>query len=130
MACHRPRRHPEAHHARQVAQCRHDGRAGGDRLFGRSRQAARLRSGLAKKLLAEAGYPKGFKTGLSCTNDRYIADEQLCLAIASMWTRIGVQVDVKTESKATYFPRQDRGETDIWMLGWATLPPMDGFSVL
>ncbi|MET0428321.1 MAG: ABC transporter substrate-binding protein [Microvirga sp.] len=85
---------------------------------------------LAKKLLAEAGYPEGFKTGLACSNDRYIADEQLCLAVASMWNRIGVQADVKTESKATYFPRQDRGETDIWMLGWATLPPMDGFSVL
>lgn len=84
----------------------------------------------AKKLLADAGYPNGFKTGLACPNDRYIADEQLCLAIASMWTRVGVQVDLKTESKATYFPRQDRGETDIWMLGWATLPPMDGFSVL
>ena len=84
----------------------------------------------AKKLLADAGYPNGFKTGLACPNDRYIADEQLCLAIASMWTRIGVQVDLKTESKATYFPRQDRGETDIWLLGWATLPPMDGFSVL
>ncbi|MCP8940761.1 ABC transporter substrate-binding protein [Alsobacter sp. SYSU M60028] len=85
---------------------------------------------LAKKLLADAGYPNGFKTGLGCTNDRYIADEQICLAIASMWTRVGVQVDLKTESKATYFPRQDRGELDSWMLGWATLPPMDGFSVL
>ena len=85
---------------------------------------------LAKKLLAEAGYPKGFKTGLACTNDRYISDEQLCLAVASMWKRIGIDVDVKTESKVTYFPRQDRGEIDIWMLGWATLPPMDGFSVL
>ena len=85
---------------------------------------------LAKKLLAEAGYPKGFKSGLACTNDRYISDEQLCLAVASMWKRIGIDVDVKTESKVTYFPRQDRGEIDIWMLGWATLPPMDGFSVL
>lgn len=84
----------------------------------------------SKKLLTEAGYPNGFKTGLSCTNDRYIADEQLCLAIAGMWTKAGIQVDVKTESKATYFPRQDRGELDVWMLGWATLPQMDGFSVL
>ncbi len=83
-----------------------------------------------KKLLTEAGYPNGFKTGLTCTNDRYIADEQLCLAIAGMWTKAGIQVDVKTESKATYFPRQDRGELDVWMLGWATLPQMDGFSVL
>jgi peptide/nickel transport system substrate-binding protein len=85
---------------------------------------------LARKLLAEAGYPHGFTTGLECSNDRYIADEQLCLAIASMWTRVGVHVNLKTETKATYFPRRDRGETDISMLGWATLPPMDGYSVL
>jgi peptide/nickel transport system substrate-binding protein len=84
----------------------------------------------AKKLLADAGYPQGFKTGLACPNDRYIGDEQLCVAIAAMWGRIGVQAEVKTETKATYFPRQDRGETDIYMMGWATLPPMDGFSVV
>ena len=84
----------------------------------------------AKKLLAEAGYPNGFKVGLACSNDRYIADEQTCVAIAAMWTRIGVQVDLKTESRTTYFPKVDRGETDIYMLGWATLPPMDGYSVL
>ena len=84
----------------------------------------------AKKLLAEAGYPNGFKTGLACSNDRYIADEQTCVAIAAMWTRAGVQVDLKTESRTTYFPKVDRGETDIYMLGWATLPPMDSYSVL
>ncbi len=84
----------------------------------------------AKKLLAEAGYATGFKMGLACPNDRYIADEQTCVAIAAMWTRIGVTVDLKTESKATYFARVDRAETDTYMLGWATLPPMDAFSVL
>lgn len=84
----------------------------------------------AKRLLAEAGYPNGFKVGLACPNDRYIADEQTCVAIAAMWTRIGVQVDLKVESRTTYFPRVDRGETDMYMLGWATLPPMDGYSVL
>ncbi len=84
----------------------------------------------SKKLLAEAGYPNGFKTKLDCPNDRYINDEQTCVAIAAMWTRIGVQTELKTESRATYFPRMDKGELDAFMLGWATLPPMDGFSVL
>ena len=84
----------------------------------------------ARKLLAEAGYPNGFKVGLACSNDRYIADEQTCVAIAAMWSRIGVQVDLKTESRTTYFPKIDRAETDIYMLGWATLPPMDSYSVL
>lgn len=84
----------------------------------------------AKKLLADAGYPNGFKTKLDCPNDRYIADEQICVAIAAMWKKVGIDVDLKTESRATYFPRQDKGETDAYMLGWATLPPMDSYSVL
>jgi peptide/nickel transport system substrate-binding protein len=84
----------------------------------------------AKKLLADAGYPNGFKTKLDCTNDRYIADEQICVAVAAMWKRVGIDVELKTESRTTYFPRQDRGETDVYMLGWATLPPMDSYSVL
>ncbi|MGL4495980.1 MAG: ABC transporter substrate-binding protein [Beijerinckiaceae bacterium] len=84
----------------------------------------------AKKMLADAGFPNGFKTKLDCPNDRYIADEQICVAIAAMWKRVGIDVDLKTETRATYFPRQDKGETDVYMLGWATLPPMDGYSVL
>ncbi len=85
---------------------------------------------LAKSLLTDAGYPNGFKVGLSCSNDRYIADEQVCLAIASMWARIGVKAEVTVESKTTYFPRMDKGDLDIYMLGWASLPAMDGYSVL
>jgi hypothetical protein len=85
---------------------------------------------LAKKLLAEAGFPNGFKTNLNCSNDRYINDEQICVAIAAMWSRVGIQADLKTESRSTYFPRMDKGEFDAYIIGWATLPPMDGFSVL
>ena len=84
----------------------------------------------AKALLAEAGYPDGFKVGLACTNDRYIADEQICLALASMWAKIGVETNVNVESKTTFFPHSDQGAFDIYMFGWASLPPMDGFSVL
>jgi peptide/nickel transport system substrate-binding protein len=84
----------------------------------------------AKKLLADAGFPQGFKTRLDCPNDRYINDEQICVAIAAMWTRIGIQTELKTQSRATYFPAQDRGEFDVSMVGWANLPPMDGFSAI
>ena len=44
----------------------------------------------AKKLLAEAGYPNGFNVTLHGPNNRYVNDEQILQAIASMWTRIGV----------------------------------------
>jgi peptide/nickel transport system substrate-binding protein len=84
----------------------------------------------AKKLLGEAGYPNGFNVGLACSNDRFIADEQLCLAIGSMWARLGVQAIVKTETRANFFPRVDRGETDIYLYGWANLPAMDSISII
>lgn len=85
---------------------------------------------MSRALLAEAGYGNGFTVGLDCPNDRYINDEQLCVAIKALWERLGVTVNLNTESRSTYFPKVDRGETDIYMLGWATLPAMDGFSAL
>lgn len=84
----------------------------------------------ALALLEEAGFGEGFATGLDCTNDRYINDEEICLAIASMWARIGVETDLTTQTRGNHFPKVDRGETDIYMIGWATLPAMDGFSPL
>jgi peptide/nickel transport system substrate-binding protein len=84
----------------------------------------------AKALLAEAGYPNGIKTKLDCPNDRYISDEAICVAIAAMWTRAGIQTELKTQTRTSYFAMVDKGEADAYMLGWATLPAMDGYSVL
>lgn len=84
----------------------------------------------AKALMAEAGYGDGFSTKLNCPNDRYINDEQICVAIKAMWERVGIEVDLATESRSTYFPKVDKGETDMYLLGWANLPQMDGFSTL
>ncbi len=84
----------------------------------------------ARKLLAEAGYPDGFSVNLSCPNDRYVNDEDICVAVTAMWARIGVKANLVTESASTYFPKIDRGEADIFMFGYATLPTMDGFSIV
>jgi len=46
---------------------------------------------LAKKLLAEAGYPQGFEVTLDCPNNRYIADEKICVATAGMLAQIGIK---------------------------------------
>ena len=48
----------------------------------------------AKKLLAEAGYPKGFRIALHGPNDRYVNDAKIIQAVGQMWTRIGVQTEV------------------------------------
>jgi len=42
----------------------------------------------SKKLLVEAGYPNGFSVGLSCPNDRYVYDENICLAVVSMLAKV------------------------------------------
>ncbi len=72
----------------------------------------------AKKLMAEAGYPDGFEVTLDCPNNRYINDERICIALASMWAQLKVKVRVNAMPKATYFPKQEKLDTSMYMLGW------------
>lgn len=57
----------------------------------------------AKRLLAEAGYPNGFRVTIDCPNDRYVNDEAICQAVAAMLARIGIRVDVNAQTRARYF---------------------------
>ena len=72
----------------------------------------------AKKLLTEAGYPNGFEVTLDCPNDRYINDERICVALAGMWSKIGVTVKVAAIPKANFFPKAQKLDTSMYMLGW------------
>jgi peptide/nickel transport system substrate-binding protein len=72
----------------------------------------------AKKLLAEAGYPNGFEVALNCPNDRYVNDGDICQAVAANLARIGVKVNLQTETKVTYFPKILRRDTSFYLLGW------------
>jgi len=72
----------------------------------------------AKKLLAEAGYPKGFGFTLHCPNDRYVNDEKICTAVAAMWARVGLNVTVDAMPKAQYFQRTPKREFSACMQGW------------
>ena len=74
----------------------------------------------AKKLLAEAGYPDGFGLTLHGPNNRYVNDEPILQAIASMWTRIGVQTKVAASPMADFASRVSIGrkEFSAWLLGW------------
>ncbi len=72
----------------------------------------------ANKLMAEAGYPQGFEVTLNCPNNRYINDEKICLALAAMWARINVKVKVDAQPRAIYFPRLDKLDVSLYMLGW------------
>lgn len=48
----------------------------------------------ARALLAQAGYPNGFRTTLNCPLERYVNAEETCQAIANMLARIGIDVKV------------------------------------
>jgi peptide/nickel transport system substrate-binding protein len=72
----------------------------------------------AKKLMAEAGYPQGFEVTLDCPNNRYINDEEICQTLASMWARLNVKVRVNAMPRTTYFPKVQKYDTSMYMLGW------------
>ncbi len=72
----------------------------------------------AKKLLADAGYPQGFAVTMDCPNNRYVNDEEICQTLASMWARLGVKLRVNAMPRATYFPKLQRLDTSLYLLGW------------
>jgi peptide/nickel transport system substrate-binding protein len=72
----------------------------------------------AKTLLTEAGYPNGFEVTLDCPNNRYVNDEKICQALAAMWAQIGVKITVNAMPRATYFPKLEKTDTSMYMLGW------------
>jgi peptide/nickel transport system substrate-binding protein len=72
----------------------------------------------AKALMTEAGYPNGFEVQLDCPNNRYIQDEEICIALASMWEKIGVKVRVAAIPRVNYFPKLEKYDTSMYMLGW------------
>ena len=82
----------------------------------------------AKALMAEAGYADGFQVGLDCPNDRYINDEAICVALATMWAKIGVDAKVTAQTKSKHFKKMLAGNSDMFMFGWASATTLDAFS--
>jgi peptide/nickel transport system substrate-binding protein len=73
---------------------------------------------LARKLMADAGYADGFEVQLDCPNNRYINDEEICIALAGMWAQLKVKVKVSAMPRATYFPKVEKYDFSMYMLGW------------
>lgn len=74
---------------------------------------------MSKKLLAEAGYPDGFEMSYQCSNDMYINDEAICLAVTSMLAKVGIKANANIQAKSKYLeallaPNMDFG---LAMLG-------------
>jgi peptide/nickel transport system substrate-binding protein len=79
----------------------------------------------AKKLLAEAGLPNGFKLTLHGPNGRYTNDVKIAEAVAQMFTRIGVETTIETLPPAVFFSRASAGaggqpEFSFILVGWGS----------
>lgn len=72
----------------------------------------------ARKLMADAGYADGFEVTLDCPNNRYVNDEEICLALAAMWAQLKVKVKVNAMPRALYFPKVQKLDTSMYLLGW------------
>lgn len=74
---------------------------------------------LARRLLAEAGYPDGFKVRLDAPNDRYVNDEGIASAVAGQLARVDIEVEVQAIPKARFFPLEQAGNSSFFLIGWS-----------
>lgn len=72
----------------------------------------------AKALMKEAGLEDGFSITMMAPNNRYVNDEKIAQAVASMLAKINIKVDLKTMPKAQYWPEFDERAADMMMIGW------------
>lgn len=84
----------------------------------------------AKKLLTEAGYPNGFGVGMQCPNNRYVYDEQICLAIISMLGRVNIKITPQIEPVAKWSVRLNTQDISLYLVGHAGLPMADSYALL
>jgi len=75
----------------------------------------------ARRLLAEAGFPQGFRITLTTPNDRFPNDSRIAQAVAQAWTRAGVQTTVDALPWASFAGRSARQEFAIRLTSWGSV---------
>jgi peptide/nickel transport system substrate-binding protein len=97
--------------------------------FGARKEAQpdRLDVAMARRLLAEAGYPNGFSITLGSPNGRWANDLKSAQAIAAMWNRIGVRTEVEAATPQVFFKNRDEFRYSAYIAAgtasWARSPP-------
>lgn len=84
---------------------------------------------LSKKLLAEAG-ATDFAFTMVCTNDGYVNEEELCQGIVNLLSRVGFKPQLDIAPMAVQAPKRTSGKADVYLIGWATEPMLDTYSIL
>jgi peptide/nickel transport system substrate-binding protein len=80
----------------------------------------------AKKLLAEAGVPNGFRLTIHSPNDRYPNDAKIAEAVGQMLSRIGIDTQVVTMTQGVFFREASTGSPEkgpkfsFILVGWGS----------
>jgi len=76
----------------------------------------------ARALMKEAGFEKGFTMTLDTTNNRYVNDASIAQALASMFSRIGITLNLNLMPRANFFGyiRVPSDKSSFIMSGWDT----------
>jgi peptide/nickel transport system substrate-binding protein len=69
----------------------------------------------ARALLAEAGWPEGFRLTIHSPNGWFAGDSDVMQAIAQGWTRIGIETRVEVLPPANLFGRATAREFSVFM---------------
>jgi peptide/nickel transport system substrate-binding protein len=72
----------------------------------------------AKALLAEAGYPNGFRLTIHGPNDRIVNDAKIVQVLAQMFTRIGIETKVEVMPWAVYSTKGNAHEFAVSLGSW------------
>jgi peptide/nickel transport system substrate-binding protein len=78
---------------------------------------------LAKKLLAEAGYPDGFSTEfwyIPVIRGYFPDSKAIAEAMSVDLAKVGIKVELKTEDWGAYLDHRSQGKFPMWMLGWGS----------
>lgn len=79
----------------------------------------------ARQLLAEAGYPNGFRTKLYTPNGRYLKDIEVAEAIQAQLAEVGIIADIVTMEWAAYLQTTElppeENPAPMMLIGWGTV---------
>jgi peptide/nickel transport system substrate-binding protein len=73
----------------------------------------------AKRLLADAGFPKGFAARLDGPNNRYVNDAELLREVSRQLADVGIAVTPNAVPKSDFFDLLASRRSRFYLLGWA-----------
>lgn len=86
----------------------------------RETQIERFDAVLARRLLGEAGWAKGFAITLGAPAGRYYGDARVAQTIAEMWNQVGVKAQAETVETPVFIKNRDEYRYSAYLGGWTS----------